>query len=91
MVCEFTTEKRPKGWVRLPGVEERVHLGNEEGRRITGWGEMELCFMQECWGKELEWKLSSKEGAGDFKKREAEWVRMKTEEVVQRGMKFKEA
>lgn len=38
--------------------------------------------------RKREWKLRSKDGAGDFKKREAEWerdirleVRMKTEEV----------
>lgn len=42
--------------------------------------------------------MRSKEGAGNFKKREAEWereirleVRMKTEEIVQRVMRHKEA
>ena len=41
--------------------------------------------------------MRSKEGAGNFKKREAEWereirleVRMKTEEIVQRVMRQKE-
>ena len=42
--------------------------------------------------------MRSKEGAGNFKKREAEWereirleVRMNTEEIVQRVMRHKEA